>query len=133
LHHRNIGSDVRISRAEPRLVDPERVAAARERMAPGGEIERLAEWFRVLGDPTRTRILCALLEAGELCVGDLSATVDATETSVSHALRWLRSAGMVRTRRAGRMVYSSLDDGHVRMLLDVGLEHLRHARAAGTP
>jgi ArsR family transcriptional regulator, lead/cadmium/zinc/bismuth-responsive transcriptional repressor len=122
--HLNISSDVRISRAG--LVDGERVAAARAGLAGNAETERLAEWFRVLGDPTRTRILCALLEAGELCVGDLAATVDATETAVSHALRWLRAAGMVRARRAGRMVYYALADGHVRLLLDVGLEHLRH-------
>ena len=68
-----------------------------------------------------------------MCVGDLSATVEATETSVSHALRWLRAAEMVRTRRAGRMVYYSLDDGHVRVLLDVGLEHLRHASDLSKP
>jgi DNA-binding transcriptional ArsR family regulator len=122
---------VRIT-AQTRLVDATRVADARARLAPGAEIDRLADWFRVLGDPTRTRILCALLEAEELCVGDLAAAVDATETSVSHALRWLRAAEMVRTRRAGRMIYYSLADGHVRVLLDVGLAHLRHARD-GTP
>jgi DNA-binding transcriptional ArsR family regulator len=94
------------------------------------EIEHLAEWFRVLGDPTRTRILCALLDAEELCVGDLADAVEATETAVSHALRWLRTADMVRARRAGRSVYYSLADGHVRALLDVGLAHLRHAREA---
>ena len=124
---------MRIGTPAARLFDAARVASARARLAPSEETERLAAWFRVLGDATRTRILCALLEAGELCVGDLSATVDATETSVSHALRWLRAAEMVRTRRAGRMVYYSLDDGHVRMLLDVGLEHLRHASDLGTP
>jgi DNA-binding transcriptional ArsR family regulator len=110
----------------PALVDRERVTRARAGLAATEETERLAEWFRVLGDPTRTRLLCALLEAPELCVGDLAATVDATETAVSHALRWLRAAGMVRSRRAGRLVYYALADGHVRLLLDVGLEHLRH-------
>ena len=124
---------MRIGAPAARLVDAARVASARARLAPSEETERLAAWFRVLGDATRTRILCALLEAGELCVGDLSATVEATETSVSHALRWLRAAEMVRTRRAGRMVYYSLDDGHVRMLLDVGLEHLRHASDPSKP
>ena len=57
---------------------------------------------------------------------DIAAVVDMTETSVSHALRLLRSAGIVRNRRSGRMVYYSLDDAHVRLLLDVSAEHLRH-------
>ena len=70
-----------------------------------------------------------LLEAGELCVCDLAAVIDASETSTSHALRWLRTAGMVRVRRAGRMAYYSLDDAHVRLLLDLGREHLAHTGA----
>ncbi len=99
---------------------------------PGGrllsatETDALAEWFKVLGDATRTRILYAVLEAGELCVGDLAATVDVPESTVSHALRRLRAAGVVRARRAGKLVYYRLDDDHVRMLLDIGREHMRH-------
>lgn len=57
---------------------------------------------------------------------DLAATVDAPDTSVSHALRLLRTAGIVRNRRAGRMIYYSLDDAHVRLLLDLVREHLHH-------
>lgn len=112
-----------------RLVDPGKVAATRERMPAVRETDNLAEWFKVLGDATRARILYALLEAGELCVGDLSAAVDVPESTVSHALRWLRTAGVVRARRSGRMAYYSLDDEHVRMLLDIGREHLRHRKA----
>jgi ArsR family transcriptional regulator, lead/cadmium/zinc/bismuth-responsive transcriptional repressor len=108
-------------------VDPERVAAAQARMPSVVETDRLAEWFKVLGDPTRARLLYALLEAGELCVCDLAATVSLSETTVSHSLRWLRTAGMVRARRGGRMMFYSLDDGHVRMLLELGREHLQHS------
>jgi DNA-binding transcriptional ArsR family regulator len=107
-------------------VDADRVAAARERLLDTREAARLAELFRLLGDPGRARILFALLEAGELCVCDLAATVSAPETSVSHALRLLRTAGIVRNRRDGRNVFYSLDDAHVRMLLDLSREHLRH-------
>lgn len=110
-----------------RAVDPERVAAAKERLLPGDEAQGLANLFRLLGDPGRVRILYALLEAGELCVCDLAATVEAPETSVSHALRLLRTAGIVRNRRDGRMIYYSLDDAHVRLLLDLSAEHVRHA------
>ena len=110
-----------------KVVDQERVAAARAELLPEDEITHLTELFRLLGDPTRLRLLYALLEAGELCVCDLSAATDTPETNVSHALRLLRTAGIVKARRAGRMMHYSLDDAHVRMLLDVSREHLRHA------
>jgi DNA-binding transcriptional ArsR family regulator len=109
-----------------RAVDPGRVSATRERLVSAAEAEQLAGMFRLLGDPTRARLLYALLEAGELCVCDLAATVDVSEPAVSHALRLLRTAGVVRNRRDGRMVYYRLDDAHVRMLLDLSREHLRH-------
>lgn len=95
-------------------------------MIPNDEAHQLTELFRLLGDPTRVRILYALVEVGELCVCDLAAVVDAPETSISHALRLLRTAGVVRNRKGGRMVYYSLNDAHVRLLLDVSAEHLRH-------
>ncbi len=63
----------------------------------------------VMGGSTRTRLLYALLEVGELCVCDLAAAIDTAESTVSHSLRWLRTAGIVRARRAGRMTYYSLD------------------------
>ncbi|MGH9183123.1 MAG: ArsR/SmtB family transcription factor [Acidimicrobiales bacterium] len=108
-----------------RAVDPARVAATRQRLVRPAEAARLADQFRLLGDPTRTRILYAL-EAGELCVCDLAATVGVPESSVSQALRLLRTAGIVRNRRDGRMVYYRLDDAHVRLLLDLSRQHLRH-------
>lgn len=109
-------------------VDASRVAAARQRLLSTEETGDLAALFRMLGDPTRVRILFALAESGELCVCDLAATVDAPETSVSHALRLLRTARIVRNRRDGRMVHYSLDDAHVRLLLDLSAEHVRHSR-----
>jgi DNA-binding transcriptional ArsR family regulator len=75
------------------------------------------------------RLLYALLEAGELCVCDLAATIDATVTTVSQALRLLRTAGVVGSRRDGRTLHYRLDDAHVRMLLDLTREHLRHEPA----
>lgn len=104
---------------------------AREWRISVDEAESLSSLFRLLGDPTRTRILYALVEAGELCVCDLAETVEAEESTVSHALRLLRTAGVVRNRREGRNVYYRLDDAHVRLLLDVSREHLRHAGQDG--
>ena len=95
------------------------------------EASQLADTFKLLGEPTRARILYALLDAGELNVTDLAEAVDAPETSVSHALRLLRTAGIVRNRRAGRMIYYALHDAHVRLVLELSLEHLRHGSDDG--
>lgn len=109
-----------------RIVDRERVAATQERLIDPDEALALADVFKLLGEPSRIRILYALLEAGELCVCDLAAVVGVSETVVSHAMRLLRAAGIVRNRRDGRMIYYRLDDAHVRMLLDLSREHLAH-------
>jgi DNA-binding transcriptional ArsR family regulator len=118
---------VPLDRCAVRVVDAERVDAARRELPGDDELEGLTGLFRLLGDATRVRLLYALLEAGELCVCDLAASIDASETTVSQALRLLRTAGVVRARRSGRMMHYRLDDSHVRMLLDLTREHLRHA------
>jgi ArsR family transcriptional regulator, lead/cadmium/zinc/bismuth-responsive transcriptional repressor len=110
-----------------KVVDEARVEAAKAQLLPDSELSELSQLFKLLGDATRARLLYALLEAGELCVCDLSAATGTPETNVSHALRLLRTAGIVKARRDGRMMFYSLDDAHVRMLLDVSREHLRHA------
>lgn len=120
------GPVVGLDACPTRSVDPERVAAVRERLVGPDEAGRLADLFKLLGDPTRARLLHALLEGGELCVCDLAETISVPESSVSHALRLLRTAGIVRNRRDGRVIYYSLDDAHVRLLLDLSLQHLRH-------
>jgi DNA-binding transcriptional ArsR family regulator len=117
---------VPLDRCVVRMVDADRVVAARRQLPTDDEVEGLTGLFRLLGDATRARLLYALLEAGELCVCDLAASIDATETTVSQALRLLRTAGVVRARRAGRMIHYRLDDAHVRILLDLSREHLRH-------
>ena len=109
-----------------RRVDGARVAAVAESLIGVDVAVDLAEMFRLLGDPTRVRILFALLEAGELCVCDIAEVVETTDTKVSQAMRLLRSAGVVRNRRDGRNIFYRLDDGHVRMLLDLSREHVSH-------
>jgi ArsR family transcriptional regulator len=83
----------------------------------------LAETFRALGDLTRVRMLDALARS-ELCVQDLAARLNLTESAVSHQLRLLRNMRLVRTRRAGRMVFYALDDQHIVGLFEQGLEHV---------
>lgn len=115
-----------IDECEVRLVDPARVAAVRA-AAPADEvIASLADVFALLADPGRLRLLTGLLEGGELCVCDLAAAAAMGESAASHALRLLRAHRVVKVRRAGRMAFYSLTDGHVRLLLDVALEHLGH-------
>jgi DNA-binding transcriptional ArsR family regulator len=83
----------------------------------------LADTFRALGDLTRVRMLDALARS-ELCVQDLAARLNLTESAVSHQLRLLRNMRLVRTRRAGRMVFYALDDQHIVGLFEQGLEHV---------
>lgn len=87
----------------------------------------LSELFKVFGDSTRIRILTALT-AGEMCVLHLAEHLEMGQSAVSHQLRILRSSGLVRPRRAGKTVFYSLDDDHVREILEAGLEHIMHRR-----
>lgn len=117
---------VPLDRCEVECVDPDRVRAVLERLPKAGVFEELAETFKVLSDPGRVRLISALLEGGELCVCDLSAVTGLSQTACSHNLRLLRSSRLVRHRKQGRNVYYSLDDAHIRLLLDVGLQHVGH-------
>lgn len=85
-------------------------------------LQGAAEIFRLLADPNRLRLLHALAEE-ELCVCDLSALVATSASAVSHQLRLLRTARLVKYRRVGKMVYYRLDDEHVGRLLQEGLRH----------
>jgi len=86
-------------------------------------VEALAETFRVLGDPTRVRILDAL-SGGELCVCDIASLAAISESAVSHQLRLLRGMRLVRSRRSGRLVFYALDDQHIIELLKQALTHV---------
>ena len=88
------------------------------------QIETLAATFRMLGDPTRVRILTAL-EPGELCVGDIARAVGTTESAVSHQLRLLRTMRLVRARREGRQAYYAVDDHHILELLSQMRTHVQ--------
>jgi ArsR family transcriptional regulator, lead/cadmium/zinc/bismuth-responsive transcriptional repressor len=104
------------------------VAAVRPRLLPAHVVSTLAETFKVLGDPTRVRILDALSKA-ELCVCDLASLLDVSESATSHQLRLLRNLRLVRSRRAGRMIYYALDDEHITRLFAQGLEHVEESMA----
>jgi DNA-binding transcriptional ArsR family regulator len=89
-------------------VDPGRVAHARSRGLSADDAGRLVSLLSLLADPVRARILYALDEVEELCVGDLALALDATEDAVGYGLRILRTAGLVTTRKSGRVVFYRL-------------------------
>ena len=80
----------------------------------------LAELFKVFGDSTRIKIICSLFES-EMCVCDLSALLNISQSAISHQLRVLKSARLVKFRRAGKVIYYSLDDEHIKQMFDAGL------------
>lgn len=102
---------------------PERTARGRSLLPDARSQLALAETFRALADPTRISIVLSLLRQ-ELCTCDLAAITGVTESAVSQHLRILRQLRLVKSRRAGRMVFYSLDDLHIRILLTVGLHHI---------
>ncbi|MFV0458945.1 MAG: ArsR/SmtB family transcription factor [Actinomycetales bacterium] len=107
-------------------VHPDRVARVQADSPSPQETAQVAKVFKLLGDPTRARLLYALLAADELCVCDLASVTATSEATVSQALRLLRASGVVIGRREGRNVFYSLSDAHVRVLLEVAREHSRH-------
>lgn len=108
---------------EAQCVDERRVKRARRQMKPGPSIAALSETFRVLGDPTRLRIVHAL-SGGELCVCDLANVLGATQSTVSHSLRALRQLRLVRYRKEGKIAYYALDDAHIASLVTQGFRHV---------
>ena len=83
----------------------------------------LTELFRIFGDSTRIRILYVLFES-EMCVCDIAALLGMTQSAISHQLRALKNARLVKARRSGKTVFYSLADGHVRTILGQGMEHI---------
>lgn len=110
---------------EQHVLHSEAVDRAKDTLVSEHEASNLAETFKILGDPTRVRLIQAL-SAGELCVCDLAAVLDMTQSAVSHQLRLLRGMNIVKGRRDGKVVFYSLDDDHVVQLLSQALEHIRH-------
>ena len=101
----------------------EAVAAVRKQMPDEDDLYDLAELYKVFGDSTRIKILYVLF-AAELCVYDIARLLGMTQSAVSHQLRILKNNKLVKYRREGKTVFYSLDDDHVRSILQLGMEHL---------
>jgi len=111
------------------VVHEEVVNKVKELMPKEEVLYDVAELFKVLGDTTRIKIICALFES-EMCVCDLAAVLSMSQSAVSHQLRVLKAARLVKYRKEGKIVYYSLDDDHVKMIFDLGLLHINENRGA---
>lgn len=93
-------------------------------MPPDDELYDLSDFFKVFGDSTRIKIMWALDES-EMCVCDLAVLLNMTKSAISHQLKSLRAANLVKYRKEGKVVFYSLQDDHVKAILEKGLEHIR--------
>lgn len=112
-----------IYKCENTVIHQDVVDAVREKMPQEEQLYDLAELFKVFGDSTRVKILWAL-DSSELCVCDLAALLGMTTSAVSHQLRVLKQARLVRFRKEGKVIYYSLDDEHVALIFEQGLVHI---------
>ena len=118
-----ISGKMRIVCCDSVEVHQELLNIVNEKLPPEEVLYDLAELFKVFGDSTRIRILFVLFEA-EVCVCDLAAALNMTQSAVSHQLRILKQNKLVRSRREGKSVFYSLADAHVRAIINQGLEHV---------
>ena len=114
---------IEIDCCENEEIHQELVQIVERTMPPETELYDLAELFKVFGDSTRIRILFVLFEA-EVCVCDLAHVLNMTQSAISHQLRILKQNKLVKSRRAGKSIFYSLADEHVRMIIGAGQEHI---------
>jgi len=105
------------------IIHEDIINKVKERIPEEETLYDLADLFKVLGDSTRIKVLCALFEA-EMCVCDIAALLGMTQSAISHQLRVLKQARLVKYKRSGKVVYYSLDDDHVKSIFDQGLIHI---------
>jgi ArsR family transcriptional regulator len=108
------------------IIHDEIVSDVQAKQLPLEKGNELALLFQALSDPTRLRIIHTLIQA-EVCVCDLAAILEMSQSSISHQLRNLRALRLVKHRKVGRMVYYSIDDEHVLSLMEIGLQHISHS------
>ncbi len=112
---------------EINMIHEDVVAHVREVMPDEDPVYEVSELFKVFGDSTRARIICAL-RIEELCVCDLAAILGMTQSAVSHQLRILKGSRLVKSRKQGRVVYYSLDDEHIGQIFSMAFAHVMEER-----
>jgi len=113
----------KIENCNGNIIHEDIVVRVKDKLPAEETLYDLAELFKVFGDTTRIKIICALFES-EMCVCDLSCLLNMTQSAISHQLRVLKSARLVKFRREGKVVYYSLDDEHIKHIYDAGLNHI---------
>ena len=121
--------DMELDRSDCNVIHQEVVNQVRDRMPEDDILLDLADTFKLFSDSTRLKILYALMEA-EMCVCDISVLLGMSKSSVSHQLRVLKQSNLVKYRKAGRVIYYSLADEHVRTICRMGMEHVLEDEAA---
>ncbi|GFR36676.1 ArsR/SmtB family transcription factor [Thermobrachium celere] len=119
--------DKRIDTCSCNIIHDEIVNAVKKKMPEEEVLFDLAEFFKVFGDSTRIKIMYALFEH-EMCVCDIAALLNMTQSAVSHQLRVLKQARLVKYRKEGKIVYYSLNDDHIKDIVKEGLEHINEGR-----
>lgn len=115
----------REDRCEVRVIDADKVKKISETLVGGLEATQLADMFDALADPTRVRIISAIAAAGEVNVCDIAGSLGMTQSAISHQLRLLRTTGILKNRKQGRMVYYSFTTEHIGKIYDAALAHIR--------
>lgn len=115
--------DIKIDSCGTICIHEDIVSSVKERLPEEEKLYDLAEFFKVFGDSTRIKIICALFES-EMCVCDIANLLGMTQSAVSHQLRVLKNSRLVKYRREGKVVYYSLDDEHIKHIFDEGLRHI---------
>lgn len=105
-------------------LDEKMVKQAHKKMPDFRDISDLSDFFKVMGDSTRLQLLMAL-QVGEFCVSDLSYLLNMTRSAISHQLKALRLSKLIKSRKDGKVVFYSLDDDHIRGILEKSLEHIQ--------
>ena len=104
-------------------LDEKRILEVQKELPSDNDLNRLAEFYKIMGDPTRLKILITL-EKGEFCASDVANVVGMSRSAISHQFKALKAAKLVKSRREGKTVFYSLDDSHIHSVLHVAFEHI---------
>lgn len=107
------------------IIHKETFEYVKSKMPKNDLLGHIAEFFKLVGDQTRIKILYALFES-PMCVCDIAILLNMSQSAISHQLRVLKQAGLVKYKKEGRVVFYSLDDDHVKNILDQGMDHINH-------
>jgi ArsR family transcriptional regulator len=129
MQRQNVASDAAMT-CITKGIHAETVSYVQSRIPNNDRLNQLSDFFKLFGDGTRLGILWALSES-EMCVCDICALLRMKQPAVSHQLKNLKQARIVKNRRDGKVIYYSLDDDHIRKLLNFGMEHVRETELGG--